>query len=120
MAPLDDLSSRVTIFDNWNTSLLLHHTVVAVENNVIVGFGDICAYGYLDRLFEHKDYQRQGIATAICNDLENNVFGKKVTTNTSITAKPFFLKRGYKVVKEQSIIRQYLVLTNFSWKNKLM
>ena len=32
---------------------------VALENNVIVGFGDIDNTGYLDRLFVHKDYQSQ-------------------------------------------------------------
>lgn len=112
-APLDGSSSRVVLLDNWNTSFLLHHTVVAVENNLIVGFGDISTEGYLDRLFVHKDYQRHGIATAICNDLENYVSGKKVTTHASITAKPFFLKRGYKLVKEQNVIRHGVILTNF-------
>lgn len=112
-APLDGLRSRVTILDNWNTSFLLHHTIVAVENNLIVGFGDICTDGYLDRLFVHKDYQRQGIATAICNDLEKHVEGKKLTTHASITAKPFFLKRGYMVVKEQTVIRKGVMLTNY-------
>lgn len=112
-APLDALSSRVTILDHWNTSFLLHHTIVAVENNLIVGFGDISTDGYLDRLFVHKAHQRQGIATAICNVLEKYVEGKKLTTHASITAKPFFLKRGYMIVKEQTVIRKGVLLTNY-------
>lgn len=72
----------------------------AVENDVIVGFGDIDKTGYLDRLFVHKDNQRKGIATAICNQLEQFVEGN-ITTHASITARPFFEKRGYKVVMEQ-------------------
>ncbi len=70
-APRDGLSSREAILETWNASFLLHHTIVAVENNLIVGFGDISSDGYLDRLFVHKTHQRQGIATAICNDLES-------------------------------------------------
>ena len=40
----------------WNTSFLQHFTVVAVEGEQIVGFGDIDKIGYLDRLYVHKDY----------------------------------------------------------------
>lgn len=112
-APRESSSSREAILDSWNASFILHHAVVAHVNNLIVGFGDISSEGYLDRLFVHKDYQRQGIATAICNDLEKSVEGKKITTQASITAKPFFIKRGYKVVKEQTVIRQGVALTNF-------
>ena len=51
----------------WNASFLAHRTIVAETAGVILGFGDMDAAGYLDRLYVHKDYQRQGIATAICD-----------------------------------------------------
>lgn len=57
----------------WNKSFLEHYTLVAIENNEIVGFGDIDKTGYLDKLFVHKDYQREGISSAICNELEQSV-----------------------------------------------
>ena len=41
----------------WNQSFLEHHTVVAVENGEIVGFGDMDESGYLDRLYVHRDHQ---------------------------------------------------------------
>lgn len=72
----------------WNNSFLEHYTLVAVENDVIVGFGDIDNTGYLDRLFVHKDYQRQGIATALCDRLEAGF--DKVITHASITASDYF------------------------------
>lgn len=96
----------------WNLSLQEHYSVVAVENDIIVGFGDIDKTGYLDRLFVHADYQRKGIATSICNQLEQLVEGN-ITTHASITARPFFEKRGYKVVKEQQVERQGIFLTNY-------
>lgn len=98
--------------DKWNQSLQEHYTIVAVENDVLVGFGDIDSTGYLDRLFVHADHQRKGIAVAICDRLEQAVPGT-ITTHASITAKPFFEKRGYKVVKEQQVERQGIALTNF-------
>ena len=96
----------------WNSSLQEHYSIVAVENDVIVGFGDIDKTGYLDRLFVHKDNQRKGIATAICNQLEQFVEGN-ITTHASITARPFFEKRGYKVVMEQQAERRGVFLTNY-------
>ena len=98
--------------DKWNQSFQDHYTIVAVENDVLVGFGDIDSTGYLDRLFIHADHQRKGIAAAICDRLEQAVPGT-ITTHASITAKPFFEKRGYKVVKEQQVERQGIALTNF-------
>ena len=61
--------------EKWNESLQEHFSVVAVDDEIIVGFGDIDKTGYLDRLFVHADYQRKGIATAICNQLEQAVQG---------------------------------------------
>ena len=80
-------------------------------------FGDIDKTGYLDRLFVYKDYQRKGVATAICDRLEKAV-QKKVITHASITARPFFEKRGYKVTKEQQVERQGIVLANFAMEKK--
>ncbi|MDO4331596.1 MAG: GNAT family N-acetyltransferase [Eubacteriales bacterium] len=96
----------------WNQSFQEHFSIVAVDDDIIVGFGDIDKTGYLDHLFVHSDYQRKGIATAICNQLESAV-QESIVTHASITARPFFEKRGYKVIKEQQVERQGIFLTNF-------
>ena len=105
--------------NEWNKSFLKHFTIVAIKNEIIVGFGDIDKTGYLDRLYVHKDFQRQGIASAICDELERAVNGEKVITNASITAKPFFEQRGYKVVKKQQVIRNGISLTNYAMKKQI-
>ena len=89
--------------EKWNDSFSEHYTIIAEIDKTIVGFGDIDKYGYLDRLYIHKDYQRQGVATAICNQLEKAVNTTKIVTHASITAKGFFEKRGYKVLKKQQV-----------------
>lgn len=96
----------------WDRSFQEHFSIVMVDDGMIVGFGDIDQTGYLDRLYVHSDYQRKGIATAICNQLEASVQGA-ITTHASVTARPFFEKRGYRVVKEQQVERQGILLTNF-------
>lgn len=105
------VTGRVDL-EAWNKSLQEHYSIVAVDKGIIVGFGDIDQTGYLDRLYVHADYQGRGIATAICNKLEQSVSGK-IVTHASVTAKPFFEKRGYKVIKEQSVERQGVFLTNY-------
>lgn len=96
----------------WDCSLSEHHSLVAVLDGVIVGFGDMTSDGYLDRLYVHKDYQGRGIATALCDALERAVPGP-YTTHASITARPFFEHRGYRVVREQQVERKGILLTNF-------
>lgn len=109
---LDVWATGQADLERWNQSLQAHYSIVAVEDGVILGFGDIDKTGYLDRLFVHAEHQGKGIATAICDQLEQAVPGK-ITTHASITAKPFFEKRGYKVIKKQEVERQGIFLTNF-------
>lgn len=96
----------------WDRSLSRHHTLVAVLDGRIVGFADMADNGYLDRLYVHKDYQGQGIASALCDALEQAVSGP-YETHASLTARPFFARRGYQVVKEQQVERKGVLLTNF-------
>lgn len=96
----------------WDRSLSRYHTLVAVLDGRIVGFADMADNGYLDRLYVHKDYQGQGIASALCDALEQAVSGP-YETHASLTARPFFARRGYQVVKEQQVERKGVLLTNF-------
>lgn len=96
----------------WDQSFQEQFSFVAVDNGIIAGFGDIDQTGYLDRLYVHSGYQKKGVATAICDQLESVVQGN-IVTHASITAKPFFEKRGYRVVCEQRVERQGIFLTNF-------
>ena len=107
-------------FRQWDLSFLEHSTFVAIENELIVGFGDIDETGYLDRLYVHKDFQGKGIASALCDRLEQTAAGKQIVTHASITARPFFEKRGYKVVKEQLVERAGVLLKNYVMRKELL
>ena len=103
----------------WGQSFSAHYTVVAILDNMLAGFVDIDETGYLDRLYVHKDYQRRGIATAICDSLEQAFEVEKVVSHVSITARPFFEARGYLVRKEQQVVREGISLTNYVMEKKL-
>ncbi len=96
--------------------LLKQFTLIAEINGEIVGFGSIDKLGYLDLLFVHKDYQKQGVATVLCNELEKGF--SVINTFASITAKPFFESRGYVVINECEAERFGVKLKNFEMQKK--
>ena len=95
----------------WDRSLRAHRTLVAEEAGILVGFGDMDETGYLDRLYVHHAYQHQGIASALCRELEQGF--STVTTHASITAMPFFARRGYLILRRQEVERQGVLLANY-------
>lgn len=113
---LDAWATGRVDLEAWVRSFQEHRTLVAELDGTIAGFGDMDETGYLDRLYVHRDYQRRGVATAICDALEQNTKAPEFTTHASITARPFFEQRGYRVVREQQVERGGVLLTNFVMK----
>lgn len=101
---------------SWHQSFMEHKTLVAVEDGKIVGFADMDSSGFLDRLYVHKDYQHQNIGKMLCDELEAWAWQNDISlirTHASITAKPFYEKRGYKVIQEQLVRRASCQLKNY-------
>ena len=98
-----------------------HYFIVATNRQAqIVGFSSITTQGYLHSMFVHKDFQGKGIATMLLNEIEQHATAtgiKRITSEVSLTARPFFEKRGYIVEKEQKRKANQLSLTNF-WMAK--
>ncbi len=99
--------------DSWQSSLSVHDTIVALEGNLIVGFGDAAKDGYLDRLYVHKDFQKMGVATNICDMREKLSNSEYMYTHASITARAFFEKRGCCLKEERQVLRRGIILKNY-------
>ena len=97
----------------WYTSFQSNHTLVTEEDAEIIGFSDMDSSGYLDRLYVHKDRQSQGVASALCDALEDACPAAVFTTHASLTARPFFEGRGYRVLRRQTVIRHGVALDNY-------
>lgn len=110
---LDVWATKQIDFEKWDKSLREHYSLVSTHNGIIVGFGDVDYTGYIDRLYVHHDYQRKGIATEICNGLEEKVRGCNISVRASITSRPFFEKRGYIIVEELQTVREGITLINY-------
>lgn len=98
---------------SWEFRLLRQHTVVAVRGESILGFGSLAEHGVLDMLFVHSGHQGQGIGTALCDHLEQAAGNQIIQTHASMMARPFFEKRGYKLIKEQQVCRKNVWLRNY-------
>ena len=108
--------------EQWRVSLSRNATFVARVGGKIVGFCDLAKGGYLDRLYVHRDYQRQGIASRLMDHAEREAGSQgesEIRTEASITAKPFFLHRGYRIIREQSVERQGIRLRNYLMAKRL-
>ncbi|CAN5366536.1 hypothetical protein BH10BAC4_BH10BAC4_10350 [soil metagenome] len=98
-------------------------TVVAQLDGKIVGFGNLeNDHSSVGMLYVHKDHQRQGIATVLLAALEKKLRKRDVKTATleaSITAKPFFEKRGYLVVRENKKMLNGVEFLNYIMEKDL-
>lgn len=112
-APLEEKEGRI---EKWRDSLSRNFSFVAEQAGKIVGFSDLQKDGYLNRLYIHKDYQRQGIAAALLNAVEKEAEKlalSEITVDASLTAKPFFEKHGYETIRQQTVVRKGVALINF-------
>lgn len=92
------------------------YTVVALFGDTVAGYGNIDSSGYLDHLYVHKDFQRRGVASALCQELERYASSqgvRRITVHASITARPFFERKGFSVQKEQQVLLEGIPLTNY-------
>ena len=98
------------------------YAYVAERNDRILGFGNLTSTGYLNRLYVHKDFQGQGIASRLLQALEakaRELSLHEITTESSITAKPFFLAHGFLVQQEQVKVLRGVSFINFKMFKKL-
>lgn len=106
----------------WAGKLAGRFSIVAESDGVIVGFGDIEADGHLDHLYVHADHQGEGVGRRLAEALEaeaHRLGVGRIFTEASITARPFFERRGYRVVERQTVLCRGVALINFRMEKLL-
>ncbi len=121
-AQLDSWATLSPDLDKWCQPLKDSYSLIYFERDNIIAFGNITKEGYLDRLYVHKDHNGKGIGTLLADQLETYVTDlglREIVTQASITARPFFEKRGYQIIKKQTVERNNQKLINFIMKKTI-
>lgn len=108
--------------DAWRARFDDRFAYVMTEGDGIVGFTDMTRSGHLDRLFVSADHQGCGIARCLLERLLSDAADTRIdemTTDASITAKPFFERMGFSVVREQLVDCRGQQLTNYRMRRIL-
>ena len=107
----------------WAKSLAAHRSFVALEEGVLAGFADLdVENAYFDRLYVSAAMQRRGVGTLLANRIEQEAACcaiEKLLVEASVTAFPFFERRGYVVLQEQQVERCGILLTNYRMEKSL-
>lgn len=114
--------STVNNTERWIDIINTQFALLTIIDNQIVGYGTLKDGNYIDFFYIHKDFQRQGIADKILTELEieaKNRSSKTITSDVSITAKPFFEKKAFIVKAEQKNIRLGVELINYKMEKTL-
>lgn len=109
--------------ERWNNNLSDQYLLVAEFKNEIIGFISLKDGFYIDFLYVHKDYQSKGIAKKLYMEIEEKAISEKqlsLMAYVSITAKPFFEKIGFKIIKKQHVKLKGIELTNYKMEKSIV
>lgn len=119
---IDAWVSGLNNTERWLKVIHDQYVLLATIKDKIVGYGTLKDGNYIDFFCVHKDFQRQGIADKVFIQLEFEAIkenSKTITADVSITAKPFFEKKGFVVKTEQKNIRLGVELINYKMEKKI-
>lgn len=95
---------------------------VAIIDKQLVGFTDLQADGLVDMFYVHHQWQGQGIGKRLFEVIDGRASELglvELHSHVSITARPFFESRGFRVEKPQEVTISGVVLQNFLMRKTL-
>ena len=108
--------------EEWSTRLIEKRPFVAVVGTTPVGFAELEENGHIDYFYCHPDWQRRGIGSQLLPrvEAEANAMGLNILfAEVSITAKNFFLAKGFRIVKSRKNVIAGHVAPNFEMEKRL-
>jgi GNAT superfamily N-acetyltransferase len=106
----------------WNLRLTSRRTLVAEEGGEVVGFAELEDDGHLDTFYCRKDSVGRGVGSRLYRAVEQEALTLRcdqIFTEASITARPFFERHGFRTIRERTVVRRGVELTNFAMEKRL-
>jgi putative acetyltransferase len=100
----------------WQNKMDKIHPFVVELEGVVVGYTDLQESGLIDHFFCHHEYQGRGVGRQLMSHVLNLAKQqglKRVFSEVSITARPFYEHFGFSVVNEQTIEVRGQTMNNF-------
>jgi putative acetyltransferase len=101
--------------DRWSRRFAVKRPFVAAVAGDPVGFLELEPDGHIDGMYVHSEHQRQRVGTrllhhAIAQARRRGL--RRLHAEVSITARPFFERHGFQLVREQEVERHGQRLRN--------
>ena len=106
----------------WQKALQNQYFILAKADEKLLGFASLENNNYIDFLFVHHNYQRQGIAQKLYENIvcqAQNNHAAQITSDVSKIALPFFKTQGFTVLREQTKPINGVEITNYKMVLKL-
>ncbi|MET0100733.1 MAG: GNAT family N-acetyltransferase [Sedimenticola sp.] len=106
----------------WRERLERTSPIVAEMDGEAVGFAELETDGHIDCFYVHADWQGKGVGSALLERIEQLAFERNLHclyTESSITARPFFLSRGFTEEHQQLVSLRGAELINYRMSKSL-
>lgn len=107
--------------DEWENRIQDQYFIVATEADHIIGFASLRTDGFLSYMFVQPEFQSKGVGRLLYDKIEKHAKRMdmfQIISAVSVTAKTFFEKLGFGLVKKQTI-NIGIDVTNFLMQKNL-
>ncbi len=109
-------AEKVPNDDEWRKRLQSQHSLVAELDTRLVGFMTLDGHGHIDLAFVTPDLIGKGVAKALYERIEAEALRlgiRRLDTDASYLARRCFERQGWSIVRQRSVVKGDVSLSNF-------